>query len=164
MRRTVSPALVGALLGALTLPLAVGGCETIVDTRGFAPTPGSVEKLETDTQSREDVVRLIGSPSTVATFNPNVWYYITQKQEYYAFFKPSMLEQNVMQLTFNDSGRLTAIKKYDLGDSKDITMVSRITPTAGKEITVLEQIMGNVGRFSGPRQETNPGAPTGGAI
>ena len=41
-------------------------------------------------------------------------------------------------------------------------MVSRITPTAGKELTVLEQIMGNVGRFSGPRQETNPGAPTGG--
>ena len=61
-------------------------------------------------------------------------------------------------------GRLTAIKKYDLSDSRDISMVSRITPTAGKEITVLEQIMGNVGRFSGPRQETNPGAPTGGGF
>jgi len=42
-------------------------------------------------------------------------------------------------------------------------MVSRITPTAGKELTILEQIMGNVGRFSGPRQETNPGAPTSGS-
>jgi outer membrane protein assembly factor BamE (lipoprotein component of BamABCDE complex) len=164
MRRTIPPALVGVLIGALALPLAVAGCETIVDQRGFAATPGSVEKLEIDTQSREDVIRLIGSPSTVATFNPNVWYYIAQKQEYYAFFKPTMLEQNVMQLSFNESGRLTAIKKYDLSDGKDITMVSRITPTAGKEITVLEQIMGNVGRFSGPRQETNPGAPTGGGI
>jgi outer membrane protein assembly factor BamE (lipoprotein component of BamABCDE complex) len=164
MRRTIPPALVGVLIGALALPLAVGGCESIVDQRGFAATPGSVEKLEIDTQSREDVVRLIGSPSTVATFNPNVWYYIAQKQEYYAFFKPAMLEQNVMQLNFNESGRLTAIKRYDLSDSKDIDMVSRITPTAGKEITVLEQIMGNVGRFSGPRQETNPGAPTGGGI
>ena len=37
-----------------------------------------------------------------------------------------------------------------------------ITPTAGKELTILEQLLGNVGRFSGPRQETNPGAPTGG--
>jgi outer membrane protein assembly factor BamE (lipoprotein component of BamABCDE complex) len=164
MRRTIPPALVGVLIGALALPLAVAGCETIVDQRGFAATPGSVEKLEIGTQSREDVVRLIGSPSTVATFNPNVWYYIAQKQEYYAFFKPTMLEQNVMQLSFNDSGRLTAIKKYELADSKDIDMVSRITPTAGKEMTVLEQILGNVGRFSGPRQETNPGAPTGGGI
>src|SRR5678815_4784501 len=123
MRRTIPPALVGVLIGALALPLAVAGCETIVDQRGFAATPGSVEKLEIGTQSREDVVRLIGSPSTVATFNPNVWYYIAQKQEYYAFFKPTMLEQNVMQLSFNESGRLTTIKKYDLADSRDITMV-----------------------------------------
>lgn len=164
MRRTVPPAVASALIGALALPLAVAGCDTIVDQRGFAPTPGSLEKLETGTQSREDVVRLIGSPSAVATFNPNVWYYISQKQEYYAFLRPTMLDQSVIQLSFNDTGRLTTIKKYDLSDARDITMVSRITPTAGKEMTVLEQIMGNVGRFSGPRQESNPGAPTGGGI
>ncbi|MCW5733879.1 MAG: outer membrane protein assembly factor BamE [Enhydrobacter sp.] len=146
------------------MPLAVAGCESIVDQRGFAATPGSVEKLEIETQSREDVVRLIGSPSTVATFNPNVWYYIAQKQEYYAFFKPAMLQQDVMQLNFNDAGRLASIKKYELADSRDIEMVSRITPTAGKEITVLEQIMGNVGRFTGPKQDSNPGAPTTGGI
>ena len=158
MRRTVPLVLVGVFLPMLS------ACETIVDQRGFAPTPGSVEKLEIASQSREDVVRLIGSPSAVATFNPNTWYYISQKQETYAFFKPSMIEQNVLQLTFNESGRLQAMKKYDLAASRDIEMVSRITPTAGKELTVLEQIMGNVGRFSGPRQETNPGAPTGGGI
>lgn len=157
MRRTVPLVLVGALLPMLS------GCETIIDQRGFAPTPGSLEKLEIGSQSREDVVRLIGSPSAVATFNPNTWYYISQKQETYAFFKPEILEQNVLQLTFNESGRLQAMKKYDLSDGRDIEMVSRITPTAGKELTVLEQIMGNVGRFSGPRQETNPGAPTSGS-
>jgi outer membrane protein assembly factor BamE (lipoprotein component of BamABCDE complex) len=161
MRRTVPLALVGAL----ALPLALAGCEQLLDLRGFAPTPGSVEKLEIGAQSREDVVRLIGSPSSVATFNPNVWYYISQKQETWAFMKPVMVEQNVMQLNFNDSGRLTAIKRYELTDSRDIEMVSRITPTAGKELTILEQIMGNVGRFSGPRQEGSPGAPTtGGGI
>ena len=160
MRPTVPILLVSAAFG----PLAVTGCSTTVDQRGFAPTPGSVEKLELNTQSRDDVVRLIGSPSAIATFNPNIWYYISQKQETWAFLKPVVLEQNVMQLSFNDSGRLQAIKKYDLSDGRDIDMVSRITPTAGKELTILEQIMGNVGRFSGPRQETNPGAPTGGGI
>ena len=142
--------------------LALQGCDSIIDYRGFAPTPGSVEKLEAGTQSREDVIRLIGTPTAVATFNPNVWYYISQKQETWAFTKPVMLEQDVLQLNFNDSGRLQAMKKYDLSEARDIAMVSRITPTAGKELTVLEQIMGNVGRFSGPRQETNPGAPTSG--
>jgi outer membrane protein assembly factor BamE (lipoprotein component of BamABCDE complex) len=157
MRRTVPLALVCAMTS-----LTLGGCATVADHRGFAPTPGSVEKLDIGTQSREDIIRLIGTPSAVATFNPNVWYYISQQQETFAFFKPEITEQHVMQLTFNDAGRLTALKNYDLKDGQDITMVSRVTPTAGKELTILEQLLGNVGKFSGPRQSDNPGAPTGG--
>jgi len=159
MRPTVS-----LLIAGIAAPLLLAGCETVIDQRGFAATPGSVEKLEAGAQSREDVVRLIGSPSAVATFNPNVWYYISQKQETWAFTKPDLIDQKVLQLTFNDGGRLTAVKNYDLKDAKDIAMVARITPTAGKELTVLEQILGNVGKFSGPRQNANPGAPTGGGI
>ena len=157
MRRTVPLILVCAVTS-----LTLGACETVADHRGFAPTPGSVEKLDIGTQSREDVIRLIGTPSAVATFNPNVWYYISQQQETFAFFKPEITEQHIMQLTFNDAGRLTALKNYDLKVGQDITMVSRVTPTAGKELTILEQLLGNVGKFSGPKQSDNPGAPTGG--
>jgi outer membrane protein assembly factor BamE (lipoprotein component of BamABCDE complex) len=156
MRRTVPLPLVGVLAS-----LAMAGCDNNAEHRGFSATPGSVEKLEVNTQSREDVIRLIGTPTSVATFNPNTWYYISQQQETFAFFKPEITEQHVMQLSFNDAGRLTALKNYDLKDAQDITMVSRVTPTAGKELTVLEQLLGNVGKFSGPRQ-SNPGAPTGG--
>ena len=151
------------LSGLIAVPaLLLGACDNIVDLRGFAPTPGSVEKLEAGTQSREDVVRLVGSPSAVATFNPNVWYFVSQRQETWAFLKPSITKQDVMQVTFNDAGRVTDIKTYDLKDARDIDMVARVTPTAGKELTVLEQILGNIGRFSGPKRETNPGADTGG--
>jgi outer membrane protein assembly factor BamE (lipoprotein component of BamABCDE complex) len=147
-----------AVLAASTL--IVAGCESIVDYRGFAPTPGSTDKLEVGSQSREDVVRLVGSPSAVATFNPNTWYFISQRQETWAFLKPVIAEQKVMEVTFSEAGRVAAIKHYDLKDAREIEMVARVTPTAGKELTVLEQILGNVGKFSGPRKETNPGAPT----
>ena len=162
MRRSVPAKFVGAATAALLAAALASGCDTIIDQRGFAATPGSVEKLEVNAQSREDVVRLIGSPSSVATFNPSIWYYISQKQEQFAFFKSQILDQKVLQLTFNEAGRLQSIKNYDLADAKDITMVSRITPTAGKELTVLEQILGNVGRFSGPGRTDQPGAPTSG--
>ena len=162
MRRTVPFILAGAILA----PLVLAGCENIVDQRGFSATPGSVDKIEIGAQSREDIVRLVGSPSAVATFNPNVWYYISQKQETFAFLKPKITDQKVMQLTFNDTGRLQAIKKYDLEDAERIIMVSRITPTAGKELTILEQILGNVGRFASPNGATQGGpigAPTSGS-
>ena len=109
MRRTVPLALLGTMAA-----LALQGCDSIIDYRGFAPTPGSVEKLEAGTQSREDVIRLIGTPTAVATFNPNVWYYISQTQDTYAFFAPAITEQKVMQLNFDDAGRLKTIKNYDL--------------------------------------------------
>jgi outer membrane protein assembly factor BamE (lipoprotein component of BamABCDE complex) len=164
MRRTVPLATIPrALASALLAPAVIlGGCSNVVDQRGFTPTPGSVEKLEVGTQSREDVVRVVGSPSAVATFNPNIWYYISETQEYWAFTKPKITEQKVIQVTFNDSGRVEGIKNYDLKDAEDIAMVQRTTPTSGKQLTVLEQILGNVGRFSGPRQSGNPGAPTSG--
>ena len=118
-----------------------------------------MEKLEVGAQSREDVVRLIGSPSAVATFNPNIWYYISETQVYWAYTKPMIVEQKVMQVTFNDTGRIEAIKNYDLKDAQDIQMVQRITPTSGKELTILEQILGNVGRFNPVRSKET--APTG---
>ena len=46
MRRTVPLALLGTMAA-----LALQGCDSIIDYRGFAPTPGSVEKLEAGTQS-----------------------------------------------------------------------------------------------------------------
>lgn len=161
MRRIASCALAGALL----LPALVGvaGCDAQFYQRGFVATPGSVEKLEVGTQSREDVVRLIGTPSAVSTFNPNVWYFISETQEAFAFLKPEITEQKVIQITFNESGRISAIKNYDLAEARDIVMVQRTTPTSGKELTVLEQILGNVGKFNpASKQAGNPGAPTGG--
>lgn len=160
MRRTAPLALAGALVLSA---LALGGCENTVYLRGFAATPGSVEKLEVGAQSREDVVRLIGSPSAVATFNPNIWYYISQTQEYWAYTRPKISSQTVIQVTFSESGRIEAIKNFDLKDAQDIQMVQRITPTSGKELTILEQVLGNVGRFTGPKQSGGtPGAPTSG--
>ncbi len=161
MRRIASFALTSALLAPLLV--ALPGCEPNFNQRGFAPTPGSVEKLEVGTQSREDVIRLVGSPSAVSTFNPNIWYYISETQESFAFLKPVISEQKVIQLTFNDSGRIQGIKNYDLKDAENIAMVQRITPTSGKELTALEQILGNVGKFNpSSKNPASQGAPTGG--
>src|SRR4029450_8858785 len=105
MRRTVPLVLAAALLSA--------ACDPYGDIRGFAPAPGTVDKLEVGSQSREDVVRLVGSPSAVGAFKPNVWYYITEKQENWGPSRPWIAEQNVIQINFNEQGRGANIKYYD---------------------------------------------------
>lgn len=147
-RRLLPPSIALVSMAALV----VGACDPVTDVRGHAPTPGAMEKLEVGTQTREDVLRLIGSPSSIANFGDDTWYYISQRQEAMAFFQPKITEQKVTAITFGDNGRIKEIKTYDKQDAKDPGMVGRQTPTVGKELTVLEQIFGNIGRFGGGKK------------
>lgn len=145
------------IAATLMVAFMASACGQIVDQRGHQPVPGTIEKLEVGSQARDDVLRVMGSPSTVATFGDEVWYYITTKNESTAFLAPRVLEQRVVAISFDGTGRVKEIKKYDLKDGREVDMVARKTPTAGKELTILEQILGNVGKFSAPKKQV-PGA------
>lgn len=146
--RLLPPSIALLALGGLV----VGACDPIVDVRGHVPTPGSMEKLEVGSQSRDDVLRLIGSPSAVASFSDEVWYYVSQRQESVAFLQPRVAEQKVTAISFGENGRIKEIRTFGPEDAKNPGMVDRKTPTAGKELTVLEQVFGNIGRFAAPKK------------
>ncbi|BAE51153.1 hypothetical protein amb2349 [Paramagnetospirillum magneticum AMB-1] len=55
-------------------------------------------------------------------------------------------------MVFDRAGTVRAIDNRGLEDGKDVVPAGRETPTAGKELTILQQLMGNVGRFSKPMQ------------
>jgi len=141
---------------ATVASLSLAACEPRVDQRGHVATPGSVEKLQPGQQTRNDVLTLLGSPSTTATFDDETWYYISQRVETTAFLAPDTKEQTVMALKFDKAGVLKDMNTYTLKDGRAIDMVDRKTPTAGKELTIIEQIFGNVGRFGGGGGYTAP--------
>lgn len=145
------------LLLSTAAALALSACvEPQVDQRGHVATPGAMEKLQPGQQTRNDVLTLLGSPSTTATFDDETWYYISQRVETTAFLAPETTEQRVVALKFDKAGVLKDMNTYSLQDGRAIEMVDRKTPTAGKELTVIEQIFGNVGRFGGSPGYTSP--------
>jgi outer membrane protein assembly factor BamE (lipoprotein component of BamABCDE complex) len=144
------------LLLASTAALMLGACEPSVDQRGHVATPGTIEKLQPGQQTRNDVLTLLGSPSTTATFDDETWYYISQRVETTAFLAPDVKDQQVMALKFDKAGVLKDMSTYTLKDGRAIEMVDRKTPTAGKELTIIEQVFGNVGRFGGGGGYTAP--------
>jgi outer membrane protein assembly factor BamE (lipoprotein component of BamABCDE complex) len=144
------------LLLASAAALMLGACEPRVDQRGHVATPGTIEKLQPGQQTRNDVLTLLGSPSTTATFDDETWYYISQRVETTAFLAPDVKDQQVMALKFDKAGVLKDMSTYTLKDGRAIEMVDRKTPTAGKELTIIEQVFGNVGRFGGGGGYTAP--------
>ena len=136
-----------ALLVALALSALVG-CSPVIENRGHMPDVDALAALAIGTSTRNDVATEFGSPSTSGTFNENVWYYISEKTRTVAFFKPMVLERHIVAIVYDDRGRIENIVTYTKADGKEVQIVSRVTPTAGNEITILQQLFGNVGRFS----------------
>ena len=64
-----------------------------------------------------------------------------------AFKRPEVVARNVTQITFNkDSELVESVNSFTLKDGKVVAFNGRETPTRGRELTILEQILGNVGR------------------
>jgi outer membrane protein assembly factor BamE (lipoprotein component of BamABCDE complex) len=139
-------------LAAIFLAGAVIGCSGVNDTRGNLPLPEVVEEIKPGRHTQREITSMLGSPSTRATFHQNeYWYYIGEKTLTWAFFKPEVLERKILVVQFDKKGVVEKITQMDASNAKDISLVDRITPTKGKELSVLQQILGNVGRFGKPK-------------
>jgi outer membrane protein assembly factor BamE (lipoprotein component of BamABCDE complex) len=83
----------------------------------------------------------------ISTFDPNIWFYISQVKQRVAFRRPQIIKRDVVALTFDkDTEAVSSVESLDLGDGKQIAFSGRETPTRGRAMTVLEQLLGSVGR------------------
>jgi len=153
----------GALAAVVAAVLAAG-CSPTVDIRGNMPDPQDVAQLKVGESTRDDVIKLLGNPSTSGTFEKETWYYIGQRTEQGAtFFKPTVTDQKVLAVRFDADGKLEELHEYGLKDGKPVEVVDRVTPTRGKDLTILQQLVGNVGRFGSQGSALNkPGSGGGG--
>ncbi len=136
------------LLALSLLGIGASACSPTVATRGHMVEADRLAEIHTGSSRREDVASVLGTPTAVGTFDGSVWYYIGQKTEKTAFFQPEVVERQVVVVHFDPQGVVSDVKTLDKSAGQDIEMVDRTTPTHGREMTVLEQMLGNVGRFS----------------
>jgi outer membrane protein assembly factor BamE (lipoprotein component of BamABCDE complex) len=147
-RRFIRRPLIAALIAA-----GLAGCAPQVDTRGNLPDPETVLEVQPGIHDRNQVSSILGTPSTVATFEDDTWYYISRRTEQVAFFDPEVVDQQVLMVKFGQDGLVSDMQIYGLEDGEIINPVDRTTPTSGREITILQQLFGNLGRFNTADQQ-----------
>lgn len=133
----------------LGLVLAVSACSPRAHTRGNLPDPKKVSQLKAGDISREEVIEFLGSPSSRASFGDEVWFYISEQTETFAWFEPEIKNRQVLALHFDIDGTLNKIEVSGLDQANSVIPIDRKTPTHGNKMTVLEQLVGNFRRFSG---------------
>ncbi len=135
------------LAAPLCAALALAACDIPVDQRGNLPDEQNLSQIKPGETDKATVTRLIGSPSSVAAFDANTWYYISQKTKTVAFFRTDVLDQEVIAITFDEDGKVKSINNRGIQDAEAVTPNSNITPTYGREFSTIEQFLGNFGKF-----------------
>jgi len=150
--QTLSDSLASArgVFAAVLLALLVGGCFTNTYQRGYIFDEASLEQVPIGA-SQDQVLLVLGTPSTVATVSGEAFYYISQKSQKTAFLQPEVVDQRVLAVYFDPERRVTRIANYGLKDGKVFDFISRTTPTGGEELSFLTQIFKglNFNPFSG---------------
>ena len=137
------------LFAAVSLLLsACGGSFTQHYQRGYVLPEGALEQVPLGS-SQEQVLIVLGTPSTVATVSGEAFYYISQRGEQSVAFMPQRVtDQRVLAVYFDKNRRVERIANYGLKDGKIFDFISRTTPTSGQELSYLGYIFNIVPKMN----------------
>jgi outer membrane protein assembly factor BamE (lipoprotein component of BamABCDE complex) len=136
------------LAAPLMICLALlSACTPTVTTRGNLLSDTKLALVQPST-AKSEVERLWGPPTLTAPFNENVWYYAGETTEQQGIYEPVVVKRQIIKVAFDAQDTVASIEKVDPAKAKDIEIVDRRTPTAGKEFTALQQAIGNLGKFN----------------
>jgi outer membrane protein assembly factor BamE (lipoprotein component of BamABCDE complex) len=134
-------------LAVVLAAAAAAACTPIVRRHGYVPEDVPLSAIQPSVDTKSSVLERYGNPSTSAVFNDDTWYYITNVREQLGYLQPQSSARAIVEVRFDDFGRVAEVKTLSLADARDPSIVGRTTPTRGRELTILEQLLGNVGRL-----------------
>jgi len=131
---------------ALVCGLALAGCGNFTETlqRGYVAQEGALEQIPIGA-TQEQVLIVLGTPSTVATVSGEAFYYISQTSRREAAFMPyEVKDQRVIAVYFDKDRRVERLANYGLKDGKVFDFLSQTTATGGREVNYIGAILKNV--------------------
>jgi len=128
---------------ALACAFALAACGSFSETlqRGYVLPEGALEQIPVGA-SQEQVLIVLGTPSTVATVNGEAFYYISQKSQRAAAFMPhEVVDQRVVAVYFDKDRRVERLANFGLKDGKVFDFLSQTTQTGGTDLNYLRGIL-----------------------
>jgi outer membrane protein assembly factor BamE (lipoprotein component of BamABCDE complex) len=132
----------------LAVALAAGGaaCTPTQTQHGFVVDNPSTMEVQVGVDTQDTVRARLGTPSTESVFGETTWYYMTSVQESFAFYRPDTVARNVLAIRFDEAGTVTSVERYGLERGQVVAYNEDETPTRGRELGIIEQMLGTVGR------------------
>ena len=114
---------------------------------GDVPADVRIHAIKAGKHTKEDVTRLLGSPTSITLFEKESWLYIESKEENLVFLPAKEVERKVVKITFNANGVVSKVKELSLEDGQNVSIDKTATPISGKDLSIIDEFIGNFGRF-----------------
>jgi outer membrane protein assembly factor BamE (lipoprotein component of BamABCDE complex) len=139
----------GAALLAAMLASGLAGCANESFTQGYLLDEQALASVKPGTDAQQ-VLQIMGTPSTVSTVGNQTWYYISERMEVkLQFMGPRLVDRRVVAINFTKNLKVEKIANYGLQDGVVFDFVSRKTPTSGNELTMIRQLLRSTGQIAG---------------
>lgn len=136
-----------ALAGAASLAaLLLGACaDQSIGTRGYIIDDKALEQIRVGS-SAEQVILVMGTPSTVSTVGGQTYYYISQRlRRPIVAMTDRITDQRVVAIYLDKSNKVERVADYGLKDGVVFDFISRTTPTGGQEASFLGNLFRRIG-------------------
>lgn len=135
--------------------LAVAGCTSIRESRGFVNDPLLVSSVQPGIDNRRSVEATLGRPTYESQYGENTWYYISSVTGRRPFVRPRIREHVVLTVKFDATGNVASVDTKGMEEVVALSPDGDKTPTLGRERGFLEDLFGNIGQVGG----VGPGGP-----
>ena len=142
---------------SLLAGVLAAGCTPLRSHQGYIVDADLVNSVQPGVDNRQSVLATLGTPSFAAQFNQGDWYYIARDSRNYAFNPPKPKEQLTLQISFDQAGNVTAVRKSGIEQVANVDPWGKTTPTLGRKRGFFQDLFGNIGTVGAP------GAGAGGA-
>jgi len=151
---------------AISAAALLAACNPTLRNHGYIATADKPQAVETGSDTKASVLARLGNPSIKGTFDEELetdtWYYMSATRQRFAYLRPAIQERSITAISFNDDGQVTKVAEYGIEDGQYVNYVDRKTPTRGRQLSVLEQIFGTLGRLPTDRIGGQQDVPGGG--
>lgn len=133
-----------AILASVTgTALALEGCAGRIDRHGHVFTEADLQQIQTG-MSKDQVRVTLGTPDTTGTVGGDVFYYISSTQRTRPMGKPEVIDRKVVAIYFDEQETVQQVANYGLKDGVVFDFVKGETPSSGKKLSAIEQLLGNI--------------------
>ena len=130
--------------------LFVSACSPTITTHGNMLSKHKIAAITPMASTRSGVERVWGPPTVVSPFDNKVWYYIGETNSRRGVFEHEVEKRQIVKVVFNEEDTVVSVSQVNPDLGREITMVDRKTPSAGKDYTVVQQFVGNLDKFNKP--------------